>query len=102
MKTLKRFGMRILLAALSFVMALVVVYIAREFGWRMADREAFGTVAAIWGVVWLVAKFRQKGSPSTPQSAEAMPGASVDTSNPAIGGQGKPGHRSGRSRPDVL
>jgi hypothetical protein len=28
--------------------------------------------------------------------------ASVDTSNPAIGGQGKTGHRSGRSRPDVL
>lgn len=28
--------------------------------------------------------------------------ASVDTSNPAIGGQGKTGHRSGRSRPGVL
>ncbi len=27
---------------------------------------------------------------------------SVDTSNPAIGGQGKTGHRSGRSRPSVL
>jgi hypothetical protein len=28
--------------------------------------------------------------------------ASVDTPNPAIGGQGKTGHRSGRSRPGVL
>jgi hypothetical protein len=31
---------------------------------------------------------------------EAM--ASVDTSKPAIRGQVKTGHRSGRSRPDVL
>jgi hypothetical protein len=35
--------------------------------------------------------------PSTPPTHP-----SVDTSNPAIGGQGKTGHRSGRSRPEVL
>jgi putative ABC transport system substrate-binding protein len=34
--------------------------------------------------------------------AQLVSAASVDTSNPAIGGQGKTGHRSGRSRPDVL
>jgi hypothetical protein len=33
---------------------------------------------------------------------EVLPGASVDTSNPAIDGQGKTGHRGGRSRPSVL
>jgi hypothetical protein len=35
-----------------------------------------------------------------PMVTVAIP--SVDTSNPAIGGQGKTGHKSGRSRPEVL
>jgi len=33
---------------------------------------------------------------------DGAPIASVDTSKPAIRGQAKTGHRSGRSRPDVL
>jgi len=39
---------------------------------------------------------------STIEGDEFDAQASVDTSNPAIGGQGKTGHRSGRSRPGVL
>ena len=47
--------------------------------WNKVEHRLFSFISSNW-----------RGEPS------------VDTSNPAIGGQGKTGHRSGRSRPDVL
>jgi hypothetical protein len=73
MNTLRAIGLRILFALLSLVMAVVVVAVALLFGWRMTDREAFGTCAVLFIVGGIAVKLLQKRGPTVAQPISEPP-----------------------------